>query len=265
MKRRGLFLLILLFVCMGLMSSCSAEDHAEIRSYTDRMVEALVQGNEAAAYEEVRHLCSPEEFSSVFHSMHEMLGTADSYTLTPIGAYANWSNGVSFQSIRYLIETEKDSFIAETSVSENVLYGFHLYYNTQIPQSGTFSAILDSNLIQILLLLVSLLEFAVILFALVDAARHKFRHRILWIVVILLGAVSIGFNVGPDSFELRWFLGNAGHYSAWIRYGVGYHTFRLMLPAGALIYFLNRRKLLAPADPLPSPQEESPAEKNPNE
>ena len=52
--------MILLFVCMGLMSSCSVEDHKEIREHTDQMLEALIRGSEEEAYAAGRILARTE-------------------------------------------------------------------------------------------------------------------------------------------------------------------------------------------------------------
>jgi len=241
-------------LCLGLMSSCSVEDHKEIREHTDQMLEALIRGSEEEAYAKVSHLCSRGEFSPIFSTMKEMLGSTDSYTLKPIGIQSRWENGVSSQTVRYLMITEENSFEVETSLSQGKLYGFHLYHNTTVPLSGSFGTLMNSNPFQIFLLIISVLEIALIFFAAVDAIRHKIEHRILWVLLSLLGIISLGINVGPDQFLFRFFLGMATNYSALIRYGGSYFTFRLMLPVGAVVYLLCRRKLLSSIPPETAPE-----------
>ena len=179
--KRWFLLLLTGILCLGLMSSCSVEDHKEIREHTDQMLEALIRGSEEEAYAKVSHLCSRGEFSPIFSSMKEMLGSTDSYTLKPIGIQSRWENGVSSQTVRYLMITEENSFEVETSLSQGKLYGFHLYHNTTVPLSGSFGTLMNSNPFQIFLLIISVLEIALIFFAAVDAIRHKIEHRILWV------------------------------------------------------------------------------------
>ena len=109
-------------------------------------------------------------------------------------------------------------------------------------------------------------------FALVDCSRQKIKKKALWILLLLLGFISLGATISSTSFRLNFNVGWITAYSALIRYGSGTVMLRLMLPVGTIIYFAMRRSLLKESTPAivtsekepETMEEEIPSDQQPN-
>ena len=154
------------------------------------------------------------------------------------------------------------------------LNSFYLtpYEKTDYYFTGTLNNLKDATGAQWGFLLLNVIAIGFTVFALVDCSRQKIKKKALWILLLLLGFISLGATISSTSFRLNFNVGWITAYSALIRYGSGTVMLRLMLPVGTIIYFAMRRSLLKESTPAivtsekepETMEEEIPSDQQPN-
>ena len=264
-------ILVLAVFCTGCAGFLQKMENSQLRSSTEAMLDALIGGDFQKAYGLVSNVCSQEEFQSVFPQLQQILGSGKTYELQMLSVYNNTriSNGektVTVSSV-YQITTSSGRIIANVQMDDQIgLTTFQLtpYENTDYYFTGTLGHMKDANALQWVLLLLNVVSVCIGVFALVDCARKKIKNKVLWILLLVIGFATVGVSISGTSFRTNFNLGWITAYSALIRFGSGAITLRLMLPAGAIIYFGIRRSLIkAPkAAAVEQPVVEAPSEES---
>ena len=258
-------ILTVLILCSGCTSVLQDLENAEVRQSTERMLDALIANDFQTAYSLVNKICTEEDFKPVFTQMQELLGNADTYELKLLSIYTNGTitNGQKIRSVSstYEMTTKNGRVIVSIRMDDQIgLNGFYLtpYEKTDYYSTGTLNNMKDATGVQWGFLLLNVIAIGFAVFALVDCSRQKIKRKVLWILLILLGFVSLGATMSSASFRLNFILGWITAYSALIRYGSGTVMLRLMLPVGTIIYFAMRRSLLKESAPAIITSEKEP-------
>ena len=245
--------LILCLLCTGCKAALQNFDNKEIRQTTEAMLDALVSDDHNGAYALVSEICTEDDFSLIYKQMQDLLGETDTYELNLLSIYTNFSvnNGqkTSTTTAQYELTSENVRLVVSVQVDgENRLTNFYLtpYENTDYYSTGTLENIKELSAVQWLFLLTNVVTIGITLFAFVDCCRHKVRKKVLWILILIFGFVTIGATISATGFNFNFNVGNIMAYSALIRYGSGTLMLRLMLPVGAICYFIARRSFLRP-------------------
>ena len=254
--------LILVLVCGGCVSALQNFDNPEIHQSAETMLDALIADDFQTAYSLVSSLCTEDDFKPTFTQMRALLGNTDTYELTLLSIYTNSriSNGEKSTSVSavYEMTTTSDRIIVSIQTDSRIgLCSFYVtpYNQTDYYSTGGLQNMKGSTGVQWLLLLSNIITLGFTVFALVDCCRHKINRKLLWILLLIFGFVTIGITLSSTSFRLNWNVGWITAYSAWIRYGSGTATIRLMLPVGAICYFIKRRSLLTQPSPAAATDE----------
>lgn len=255
--------LAVLVLCGGCSAALQGLENAEIRQSTEAMLDALLANDFQAAYSLVGESYTKEDFETRFTQMRGLLGDADTYELKMLSIYTNYtiSNGEkrSVVSSVYEMTSESGRMIVNVRMVDQIGLGsFYLtpYENTDYYLTGTLDNMKDATGVQWGFLLLNVLAIGFTVFALVDCCRQEIKKKALWILLLILGFVSLGATIYSTGFRFNMNLGWLTAYSALIRYGSGTVMLRLMLPVGAIIYFVMRRSLLKQS--APPPEEPSP-------
>ena len=255
-KSVSVIILMVLILCSGCTAVLQELENAEVRQSTEKMLDALIADDFQTAYMLVNNICTEEDFKPTFTQMQQLLGNVDTYELKLLSIYTNSSvtNGQRLSSVSsvYEMTTKSSRVIVSIRMDDQVgLSSFYLtpYEKTDYYFTGTLNSIKDSTGAQWGFLLLNVIAIGFALFALVDCTRQKIKKKALWILLLLLGFVSLGATISPTSFRLNFNIGWITAYSALIRYGSGTVTLRLMLPVGTIIYFAMRRSLLKESTP----------------
>ncbi len=273
---------IILTVFM-LSSGCSAVlqelENTEIRQSTETMLDALIADDFQTAYSLVNKICTEEDFKPAFTQMQELVGNADTYELKLLSIYTNYtiSNGEKRNIVTSVYEMTSPGgrvIVNIRMLAQNGLVNFYLtpYEKTEYYYTGTLDNMKDATGAQWGFLLSNVIAISFTVYALIDCCRQKIKKKALWILLLILGFISLGVTISSTNFRLNFNLGWITAYSALIRYGSGIITLRLMLPVGTIIYFAMRRSLLkesAPAITLSEKEpetmeEEIPSDQQPN-
>ena len=260
-----IIILTVLILCSGCTAVLQELENAEVRQSTEKMLDALIANDLQAAYSLVNKICTEEDFKLAFTQMQQLLGNADAYELKLLSIYVNSSvtNGQKISSVSSVYEMTTKSRRVIVSIRMDDQIGLNSFYITPYEKSdyfftGTLNSIKDATGAQWGFLLLNVIAIGLTVFALVDCSRQKIKKKALWILLLVLGFVSLGATISPTSFKLNFKVGWITAYSALIRYGSGTVMLRLMLPVGTIIYFVKRRSLLKESAPAIVASEKEP-------
>lgn len=265
MKKAVCVLLAVLLICL---TGCSAfqetvmeaMDDPQILQTTEAVLDCIIAGDIQGAWTYCADACTQEEFAEFCAQVTPLMEGVESYTLAPHYVQTNNTNGVTSKSIRYLL-TSGETQLWVTAVKQeglDTLVGFHVYLVTT--ETGTLRTAGDNDVAQWVLLVIGMAEIGLMLVVLVDCIRHKMKQKWLWILVILLGGVTLLLTATPQGTNVRFNFGLfLNSYTALLKYNTGGFTLRLLVPVGSIVYLCRRKFLLKQeeaAEPEPVPAEE---------
>ncbi len=260
-KFRKSFVVMIVLVLILLLSGCKAFvgafENEELRGHTDVMLNAILMNDADAGYSLVKDVCNRSDFDPAFKEMCKMLDGVKSYELKLLSIYqkSSYVNGESLKTIDSVYEMNTDGarYVVSVQMSSKAekLYFFNLapYEQTNLYYTGVITNMKGASILQWGFLLSNLLVIALTVFALIDCCRHKIKLKPLWIVIILLGAFSIGATISATSFHINFGLIWFTAYSAFVRYGGGQVLLRFVIPWGAPLYFILRHWLIKKPEP----------------
>lgn len=258
MKRRikTIFLLLLSAALLVSLAGCGEmkiQDNERIRPGVDAVLTALLAGDEEAGYAAVYHEISRKEFVTAFAQMRELLAEVETYELTPIQYNFRSTNGTRAEQMVYRMTTNAGTYVVSAVVVEGYqgLTSFHIApeENTALSYTGTPGHMEGASLGQWIVLILGLLGWAFVIWMAVDCCRRKIRRKWLWLIVILLGGVLLTLSASATSMNFRFNVGLHLRLSSWIFYGDGTSQLQLLVPVGALVYLLRRKKLKNSEEP----------------
>lgn len=243
---------IMLLSCVSCSSFVQMFDNEEIRTYTETMLDSILADDFDGAYAVINDICTEDEFVSTFNQINNALSDVQTYELSllSINKNSNMTNGEVVNSIAasYKMTTNLDTYIVDvqTISTYDKLSSFYItpYEETDYYYTGTINNMKNATVMQWIMLLLNLVAIGITVFALVDCCRKKIKLKALWIIIIILGMVTVGVTFGASvlrfNFNIAWLFA----YSAYIIYGGGTVVFRLMIPVGSIIYFALRKLLI---------------------
>lgn len=252
MKRclKSVLLLLLTAALLVSLAGCGElkiEDNERIRPGVDAMLTALLAGDEEAGYAAVCHEIGRKEFVIAFAQMQELISGVETYELTPIQYNFRSTNGTRAEQMVYRLTTNAGTYVVSAVVMEGYqgLTSFHIAPEEHTPLSytGMPGHMEGANLGQWIVLILGLLGWAFVLWMAVDCCRRKIRRKWLWLIVIILGGVLLTLSASATSMNFRFNVGLHLRLSSWIFYGDGTSQLQVLVPVGALIYLLRRKKL----------------------
>lgn len=261
MAKKRLFCLLLCVMLLLLAGCSTAENWQSMQSAADSLGEALedpqlrqnatamldfiIADDKAQAYKMVAEVITEEDFQEPYDLMREYLLTVGSYKLQAASKNTKVQNGVTIVSVRYLMTAGEDRFVVEAARTDEItgLAGFYLTPYVEVQQTGTMATMEGANWLQWVLLVFGMLEMIFILVALVDCCGHKMEKKWLWILLILLGSLSVLLMSTDSGLQVNYNYGLIFSHTALIRYSTGGFMIRIYLPVGAIAYVALRKKL----------------------
>lgn len=248
-KFRIIAVLILILV---LLAGCSVNvrDHEDpqVRTYCEGILDALIADDFQGAYAPFSGIYAESEFTGAYDQLREYMGGTEAYELELLSIRINTtiSNGEKTKVIRSVYEmTHADRrTIVNISLQDQagiVTFMLTPYEHTDYSATGTLGRMEGASPVQWLFLLLNAVSVGVAGYAVVDCFRRKPEKKLLWILVLLFGFFTVGVTVSDSMFRMNFNLSWITAYSALIRYGSGTMVARLMLPVGAIAYFLSNR------------------------
>lgn len=245
MKRiLSIFLLFVLLLTGCGSPNISVDDSAFLPG-TTAMLDALLAGDYDSCRELVTEQLEDEDLRIGVAQMSELLTDVETYSLKAVGWQKNTQNGIAQSLMRYEMQTNAGSFYVDSVLVEGIngLAGFHITPIQQTTVTGTLGSMEGAGVLQWLVLLLGLTEFAFVLWMAVDCLRHKFKGRIGWLLVILLVSSLISLSFSGGKLSLHFNFGVYLYSTALLRESTGAVLLRLYVPVGAIVYWFRRKKL----------------------
>lgn len=248
MKRFRIAVCLLLTLLLVLMTGCSGlTEDPQLRESTENMLEAIIADDYQAARDTIYDEVSETEFRSAYAQLSPILAGVSDYELTVYNINQKTINGVTTISVRYMLTAGDLQLLVDAARTEGYegLTGFYLTEYVSVTTTGTLGNMQGTNVLQWIFLAVGLLEWAFVIFVFVDCCRRKIRKKWLWLLLIALGHLIAGLIATPEQFRITFNIGAFLISTSLIHYSTGGFMVRIMVPAGAIIYLLLRKKLLA--------------------
>lgn len=256
-----------------LFSGCSVHlenaENQEIRQTTETILDALIANDIQGAYPLFRQICTEDDFDQLFAQLQTYIGPGDTYQLELLTVSFH-KDGFAFddqtvQSVlsEYEVATQSGRFIINIRIDSDVgMTTFYLtpYERTDRYFTGTLENMESASVAQWALLLINVLVIAFVVCTLIDCCRQKIKRKVLWIPLIILGFVTVGATIAANGFRFNFHLGWITAYTALIRYGSGTMVIRLLIPVGAIVYWIRRKALIKKN--LPTVSSDIPEENN---
>ncbi len=246
---------IMVFAMSGCSQIAGMFESREMRTNTENMLDAVVCDDIVSAYVIVDEICTADAFLTVFDNMKTMLADVENYDLSVISANRKTSlsggQRTEVSTAAYRMTTNAGTYIIDVQMvsTSSDLYSFYItpieltdHYST-----GTVDNMKGATVFQWIMLLSNILVAGFVIFAFVDCCRRKIGAKALWLILIAVGFAAITVTVGAAKFGINFGLGWFFSYSAFVEYGGGTTMFRLLLPLGAILYFIFRNTLIGRA------------------
>ena len=124
--------------------------------------------------------------------------------------------------------------------------GFRISQLVAETVTGGLDTLGQLDMAQWICLILGLAVAAFQVWMLVDCIRHKFRNKMVWVLVILLGNLVLSFLLTSQQFNLNFNVGLLMQYTALFRYSSGGFLLRLQIPIGTIVYACRRKEILTP-------------------
>lgn len=260
--KKGYCLLLALLVIGLLLSGCQKKldelvADSGLLEPTRAMLDGLIQEDLDACLTLLPSELAQEEFQSVYPALVEALADVEEYTLTATNFRTKLTNGISSTTVGFRMDAGDRMFQVETTRSSNQegLVAFHISQQVAETVTGGLDTLRQLDMAQWLCLILGLAVAAFQVWMLVDCIRHKFRNKVVWVLLMLLGNLVLSFLLTSQRFNLNFNVGLLMQHTALFRYSSGGFLLRLQLPIGTMVYVCRRKKLLMPPAEEPKPQE----------
>lgn len=260
--KRFFRIIALIFVMAAVLSlaSCSileTEKGNEIKAQCEDMLDAMLAKDADAAYPLFSDATDKNAFYAAFPSLCNYIEGVKTYELTQRGWYAGVKNGTSSYEATFKMETNaKTYYVTGVTVNdEERLYHFSIVSEEECDFvfNGTLTTMQDANVLQWCVIVFSAVCFVFTVWMLVDCCRRKIKHKALWILFIILGMLSFTVGFHQNKLNLNGSIAVILFAYSYLKlYTNGAFVLHLVLPVGALLYRIFRKKLILP------PQTETP-------
>ena len=236
--------------------SCTADmDVGDNTELAEQFMDHIVKNERDAAYELVKHTTSSTDFAAYWTSIRSLVEGASSYEMEQIGWHVNMSNGITTRTTAYQIYFDNDKIALFRVITRDDIEGIagaHFSDSTDFVQ--TTDAFVP--VAKIVLLALSGLVIAFVIWMFVDCLRRKIRHKVLWAILIFFG-FSFTLTVGEQSgfnFMVGLMLQTNSITADPSTLSI---VTKIIVPLGAILYFCLRKKLtIVPTEAVEPPSVE---------
>lgn len=247
-------LLVLCFAMVISLSACTADmsigDNTELG---EQFMNNLIDNKRDDAYELIKNTVTPDDFDAYWSTIRPIVEGADSYEIEQIGWNINTTNGRTSRVSAYEIELDNGKSVFLRVVTYEDIEGIAGIY---LSDTTEFTASTNGYLpiVKVVLLVVSLLSIAFSIWMFVDCLRKKFKHKVLWAILIFLG-ISFTLTFG-DSIGFKFMLGLMFQTNSIVADpSILSVNINLIVPVGAILYFAMRKKITASPTPVNESEE----------
>ena len=236
---------ILVVVCLTTvisMISCVAD--MEIGNNTElgeQFLSYVINDDYDAAYALIKNTVNTTDFSNYWANIHSIAEGATAYDMEQIGLNINLSNGLTTRVAAYQVYFDNGKtalFRIVTRDDIDGIAGLHFSDVTDfLRHTDTFVPA-----VKIVLLVISVLSFAFVIWMFVDCLRRKIKYKVIWAILILFGfafTITAGEQTGLN-FALRFMIQRS---TIAADPSIASVIIKLVVPVGAILYICLRKKI----------------------
>lgn len=228
---------------------------------SDQYLEQILEMAEAGDTEGIRSLYieGQVEKEQIDWDIQRIMDTWDgsrgyTYKKTGLSVNSNSSNGMKTKTVdcTYQIQMDNNHKIVvqmermELPGGEKGLISIYMDYSRALAPQGSLKTIGEWNIFQWGLFLLSIIMIVWTAVTAVICCRQRPRYRWVWIALILLAYLSVGFYVSAEEgrhlLKFEWRASILG-FSRFLRYSNRSIRLRVCLPMGAIVYWLMKKRL----------------------
>lgn len=268
MKKRKFWICLTLIVfCIAAiisLSSCSAD--RDINNNTElgeQFMDCLINNEREEAYDLIKNTVTLADFMSYWSSIRPIAEGAKSYEMEQIGWNISRSNGQTAYVSAYQahLDNGKDVLLRVTTF-DNISGIAGLYLSDITDFISRTDAFVPA--VRIVLIVVSVLAIAFAVWMLVDCIRRNIKYKALWIILLFIG-VSFAITIG-DTSGFNFMIGLIFQTSSIVADpGIMAVQIKLIVPAGAILYLIMRKRFTIVQTPASEAVESTEAPTNNNE
>lgn len=221
---------------------------------TQTMVDAIINDDYRKARTVLAETIPDKDMKTIFPELCEYMEGVTEYTLLQTGWRANVKGSVSMYTAAFYIRTDVGNFVIN-SIEIDGVDGLSSFDITRAEDSlstpsGIIKAYTGSSPWQYVFLSIMVIELIFIIWMIADCVRRRIRVKPAWILLIAAGMFTLAFNVG-DSVMPSFYMGSVFYPTA-VMITQGVTRFFVLVPVGAFVYFLLRKKLTIAAEDVPT-------------
>lgn len=242
MKKRICLLLTLLLV-LGLTACGNGTDQSVMKEQTAAVIDALL----AKDFDRCEALLSDElaedEMQTKLSELASHLEGVESYTLHFQSYNAKTADGVTQTTCVYRMETNLGNLLVQSITVSSDPTGLASFRLSDFESTEQSSSLLGQSPLQWVFLAVAAATLGFMVWAFVDCCRKTVEQKWLWLLLIALGCICLTLTMGNGRFNGNLNYGLIVSHTALYMDGAGNFTARLLVPAGAIVYTAQRKKL----------------------
>ncbi len=268
-KIAALFFVLLLVFSL---CSCSVETEQgnEIKAQCETFLDAMIAGDADAAYNVLASGTDRASFDRSFVSLCEHIDGVEEYELKQTGWKTGIDNGLNYYMATFEMSTNAGDFqIIGTEVNGyDGLANFRIISEEELNPTftGTITTLSGSNIFQWAILAFSALSLVFSVWMLVDCCKRKLKYKALWLLLLIFGMMTVTLTFSGGNLDFRWFVGVIIFSYSYLQiYSTGAFVLKLVLPVGAVLYFILQKAGVLPEKKKQAEGSEANAEVKPNE
>jgi len=241
--RKRIVLVLVIVLAMFLLCSCMSpkREIGNHRELGEQFVNSIIGDDYDTAYALIKNSVSAGDFSNFWESIQPIAAGAETFEIEQIGWRISTANGLTTSVTAHRVYLDNGKTVLFQVITRNDIAGLAGVHFSDITNftAATDSVVSPENWV---LLAVSILVFAFVIWMFVDCQRRKPKHRVLW-TILILGSVAIFLTVGKTvgvNFSLGLMFRTSTIVADPALMAV---SVKLVIPVGAIVYLCLRKKL----------------------
>jgi hypothetical protein len=239
---KGIILVLVSILAVLSFTACGADmDIGGNGELTEEFLDRVVSDDYLGAYNMVKESAKKEEFDEFYMLMRESVKGAEDYEIEQTGWRVSTQNGVTSNITEYRVNLDNGRIILFRAVSQDNVNGLIGAYFTDVTDFINNSEELTPK-VNIVLIILSVLMLAFVIFMFVDCIRRRIKKKVLWAIIIFLG-VGLSVTFGETS-GINLFIGLIFGFNTFTTIPASLsYTIKIVMPIGAIVYAFMRKKL----------------------
>ena len=243
-KKLVCLLLLILFFSLTACSVNPPEKVLEIQLYCETMMDAIVTGNVDRGLGAMNPGTQMSKFAPNFTGLQTVLADVTEFKLEPKEWLFKTVHGIEHYNATFTMTTNAGTYYVSGYMQDGYdrLTSFFVTSDRigGVDYTGTLTTLDGANAVQWGILALSALTLAFTIYCLVDCCKRTIKNKVLWILFIIGGMLTLTIEGSHISFNLSLFTLTYSHLKL---YSGGSYILHIVLPIGSVFYLTYRNRI----------------------